>query len=86
MFLKLGQTALHKAALSGHVDVIDRILDHSPAIITKTDNVSKWILMHKFGNKSTKSQTVWIFEKEMGYVTAMKVKKQVGNLIANYCI
>ena len=41
MFLKLGQTALHKAALSGHVDVIDRILDHSPAIITKIDNVSK---------------------------------------------
>ena len=40
MFLKLGQTSLHKAALSGHVGVIDRILDHSPAIITMTDNVS----------------------------------------------
>ena len=41
MLLQNGWTALHDAARSGHVDVMEILLSHDPGMITKTDNVSE---------------------------------------------
>ena len=41
MLLQNGKTALHKAAIGGHVEVTNTILSHYPSLTTKTDIVSE---------------------------------------------
>ena len=41
VFLQNGWTALHTAALNGHVDVVKLLVSYHPSLITMTDKVSK---------------------------------------------
>ena len=44
VFLQHGETALHKAALYGHVDVVNLLLIKNPDLVLQTDNVREQII------------------------------------------
>lgn len=41
VFLQYGQTALHRAAVAGHIDVVKMLCDQNSSLLTMTDEVSK---------------------------------------------
>ena len=44
VFLQHGNTPLHRAALNGHVDIVNLLLTKNPDLIFQTDKVSEQII------------------------------------------
>ena len=46
VFLQLGRTALHVAAMNNYVDIVNLLLMKDSTLINQTDNVSEQIIYH----------------------------------------
>lgn len=51
--LQSGYTALHKAAASGHLDVLELLINEGCDIDTQDDMVSEFLILESFWQKSS---------------------------------